>query len=179
MNTPSPEQIEQEGLYEHYQGSNLRWYVRLGTIGPVYEYQFEHEAINARICLNAAFQAGVAHVQAQAAPLAQGLVDAGDAMRDELQKKVVLDRLTNDKFPGSAECVISRWTQAKASTLPVADGEKERSGPSVEEVMEALRLAIKYIKESPCDPDIYDEQIKAWLALNDNPIAAELLSQER
>ena len=45
--------------------------------------------------------------------------------------------------------------------------------------MEALRLAIRYIKESPCDPDIYDEQIKAWSALNDNPIAAELLSQER
>lgn len=239
MNTPSPEHTQKEGLYEHYQGSNLRWYVRLGTIGPVYEYQFEHEAINARICLNAAFQAGVAHVQAQAAPttggkvltltpeeaykcwgdseykwpslppprmpwteyflqtlrerardngylaitqaapLAQGLVDAGDAMRDELQRKVVLDRLTNDKFPGSAECVISRWTQAKASTLPVADGEKERSGPSVEGVMDALRLAIKYIKESPCDPDIYDDQLKAWSALNENPIAAELLSQER
>lgn len=197
QNTPSPEQIEQEGLYEHYQGSNLRWYVRLGTIGPVYEYQFEHEAINARICLNRAYQAGAAHVQAQAAPttggkvltltpeeaykcwgdseykwpslppprmpwteyflqtlrerardngylaitqaapLAQGLVDAGDAMRDELQKKVVLDRLTNDKFPGSAECAISRWTQAKASTLPAVNGEKERSGLSVEEIMEA------------------------------------------
>lgn len=172
MNAPSPEQTQKEGPYTMVEITPGVYSAHGPTTVNLW-FPSKEAGCELACVLNAA------HVQAQAAPLAQGLVDAGDAMRDELQKKVVLDRLTNDKFPGSAECVISRWTQAKASTLPVADGEKERSGPSVEEVMEALRLAIKYIKESPCDPDIYDEQIKAWLALNDNPIAAELLSQER
>jgi hypothetical protein len=28
-------------------------------------------------------------------------------------------------------------------------------------------LAMKYIEESPCDPDILDEQLKAWTKLQD------------
>lgn len=136
MNTPSPEQTQKEGPYTMVEITPGVYSAHGPTTVNLW-FPSKEAGCELACVLNAA------HVQAQAAPLAQGLVDAGDAMRDELQKKVVLDRLTNDKFPGSAECVISRWTQAKASTLPVADGEKERSGPSVEEVMEVMNDSSK------------------------------------
>ena len=30
------------------------------------------------------------------------------------------------------------------------------------DLYEALKAALKYIEESPCDPDIYPEQFEAW-----------------
>ena len=53
------EEIAAEGPYVHYQSATgLCWLVRMGTVGYVYEYQTEFDAINGAEALNAAYKQG-------------------------------------------------------------------------------------------------------------------------
>ena len=47
----------------------------------------------------------------------------------------------------------------------------------VTDLEQALSLAIDYIRESPCDPDIYDDQLAAWTRLQSDPVASEFFDK--
>ena len=48
----------------------------------------------------------------------------------------------------------------------------------INELEEALRLSIDFIQKSPCDPDIYPDQLDAWTKLNENNTARAILNKK-
>lgn len=81
-----------------------------------------------------------------------------------------------DRMPTNASCAdfsheSQMWaSQAKAS-YAVADAmlatrQKTMGNPDTrDELLKALEAAMKYISLSPCDPDIYPDQLAAWQKL--------------
>ena len=84
----------------------------------------------------------------------------------EKQILEVLNKSKTENKNGN-DCIIEQDFEELAKKLNDLFALRSVMRSNVIDYKTGFELAMKYINESPCDPDIYKEQLEAWEKLQD------------